>query len=121
MLNAASFALADTNCADAEEANNGESSLNKEQCVIFKGEALTCRTAMGGWVDCCDQPVGELDRIRTLSMMTMRAADALAIEAGLFDGGVGLFDMASTAAMDAVEAYYKTAISAFNFCLKCRC
>ncbi|CAB5671433.1 MULTISPECIES: conjugal transfer mating pair stabilization protein TraN [Enterobacterales] len=115
MLNAASFALADTNCADAEEANNGESSLNKEQCVIFKGEALTCRTAMGGWVDCCDQPVGVswIEYVQ-LSMMTMRAADALAIEAGLFDGGVGLFDMASTAAMDAVEAITKPAISAFN-------
>lgn len=81
----------------------------------FQGEALTCRTAMGGWVDCCDQPVGVswIEYVK-LSMMTMKAADALAAKAGLFESGKGVFDMASDAALQAVDAITKPAISAFN-------
>lgn len=115
MLHAATFALGDTSCQDAEAVKNGESSLNTNSCVVFQGEALTCRTAMGGWVDCCDQPVGVswIEYVK-LSMMTMKAADALAAKAGLFESGKGVFDMASDAALQAVDAITKPAISAFN-------
>ncbi len=27
-------------------------------CEVFKGQPYTCKKAMGGWQDCCDQPAG---------------------------------------------------------------
>jgi len=53
MLQVAQFAEHDLDCGgdgtDIEQAND---------CKVFKGEAMECKKALGGYVDCCEAPDG---------------------------------------------------------------
>lgn len=66
-LQVAQFAGHDLDCANASGSN----------CTIFKGEAKECKKAVGGWVNCCDQPsmVSLADYV-TLTMNTYRVMEA---------------------------------------------
>lgn len=68
MLQVAQFAEHDLTC-------NGEGSLD---CKVFKGEAMECKKALGGYVDCCEAPEGVsvFDYVR-LTMSSLKMASSI--------------------------------------------
>lgn len=50
VLQAAQFAMQDLSCPDPSDTSGGS-------CTVFKGDAMECKKAMGGWQDCCEAPV----------------------------------------------------------------
>lgn len=54
LLSAAEFMANDMNCNGEAETNLGTSQVLT--CEVFGGEGYSCKKALGGWVDCCDQP-----------------------------------------------------------------
>lgn len=111
MLQAATYAQNELSCGNADGTSNNDPA----SCQIFKGEAVTCKTAMGGWVDCCNQPVGvSWLQYLQLTYYTLKVADAVSVKAGIFEQGKGLFDMGSDLASNALDAITKPAVSAFD-------
>ena len=107
MLQAATYALNDLSCVQDTETS--------QTCTLFKGEAIQCKTAMGGWVDCCNQPVNvSWIQYLQLTYYTLKVADAVSIEAGLFEQGKGIFDMGSELMTNAIDAITKPAMSALD-------
>lgn len=108
MLQAATYAVNEMTCGD-ETIN-----VNRT-CTLFKGEAATCKSALGGWVDCCNQPV-DVSWIEYLQLTyyTLKVSDALAVKAGMFEQGKGMFDMGSELANSAIDAITKPAMSALD-------
>lgn len=107
-LQAATYALNEMKCGDDTDETN-------RSCTLFKGESAQCKSAMGGWVDCCDQPV-DVNWIQylQLSYYTLKIADAVAVKAGMFEQGKGIFDMGSELMTNAIDTITRPAISAFN-------
>ncbi|PHM72218.1 conjugal transfer mating pair stabilization protein TraN [Xenorhabdus sp. KJ12.1] len=110
MLQAATFAQNELACDQS-----GNTNIDSSTCQVFKGEPLQCKTAMGGWVDCCNQPV-DVSWIQylQLSYYTLKVADAVSVKAGIFEQGKGLFDMGSELASSALDAITKPAMSALD-------
>ncbi|MDH8217175.1 hypothetical protein QIG26_27490, partial [Klebsiella pneumoniae] len=74
-----------------------------------------CKTAMGGWVDCCNQPVNvSWIQYLQLTYYTLKVTDAVSVQAGMFEQGKGIFDMGSELASNAFDAITKPAMSAFD-------
>jgi len=73
MLQVAQFAEHDLDCGgdgtDIEQAND---------CKVFKGEAMECKKALGGYVDCCEAPEGVsiLDYVN-LTMNTLKMTSSM--------------------------------------------
>lgn len=72
MLQVAQFAEHDLDCGgdgtNIEEAND---------CKVFKGEAMECKKALGGYVDCCEAPEGvSIFDYVNLTMNTLKMASA---------------------------------------------
>jgi len=73
MLQVAQFAEHDLDCggdgSDIEVAN---------ECKIFKGDAMECKKALGGYVDCCEAPesVSIFDYVN-LTMNTLKMTSSL--------------------------------------------
>lgn len=73
MLQVAQFAEHDLDCGgdgtDITEAND---------CKVFKGEAMECKKALGGYVDCCEAPesVSIFDYVN-LTMNTLKMTSSL--------------------------------------------
>ena len=66
LLQAAQYASTDLNCTDPSN------------CVIFQGQPYYCKKALGGWVDCCQEPSGVslVDYIKLLTnSYSLAAAD----------------------------------------------
>ena len=107
-LQAATYALNEMKCGDDTDETN-------RSCTLFKGESAQCKSAMGGWVDCCDQPV-DVSWIQylQLSYYTLKIADAVSVKAGMFEQGKGIFDMGSELMTNAIDTITRPAISAFN-------
>ncbi|HBC3733840.1 TPA: conjugal transfer mating pair stabilization protein TraN [Escherichia coli] len=110
MLQAATYAQNDLSCDTSTETNNDAAA-----CEVFKGEAMECKSAMGGWVDCCNQPV-DVSWLQYLQLTyyTLKVTDAVSVQAGVFEQGKGIFDMGSELASNAFDAIAKPAISAFD-------
>lgn len=73
MLQVAQFAEHDLDCGgdgtDIEQAND---------CKVFKGEAMECKKALGGYVDCCEAPDGvSIFDYVNLTMNTLKMASAV--------------------------------------------
>ncbi len=51
LMNAAQFMTQDVTCT-------GQDGLSNVNCTVFGGDALECKKAIGGVVNCCDQPTG---------------------------------------------------------------
>ncbi|HBR1235581.1 TPA: conjugal transfer mating pair stabilization protein TraN [Klebsiella pneumoniae] len=111
MLQAATYAQNELTCGTDDDQSNKDA----ESCQVFKGESTYCRTAMGGWVDCCNQPVSVswLEYLQ-LTYYTLKVADAVSLKAGIFEQGKGMFDMGSELASSAWDAITKPAMSAFD-------
>ncbi|EFJ8746167.1 TPA: conjugal transfer mating pair stabilization protein TraN [Klebsiella michiganensis] len=110
MLQAATYAQNELACDTTGESNNDAST-----CQVFKGEAAVCKTAMGGWVDCCNQPVNvSWIQYLQLTYYTLKVTDAVSVQAGMFEQGKGIFDMGSELASNAFDAITKPAMSAFD-------
>ncbi|HHU2943999.1 TPA: conjugal transfer protein TraN, partial [Escherichia coli] len=93
----------------------GESNNDASTCQVFKGEPAVCKTAMGGWVDCCNQPVNvSWIQYLQLTYYTLKVTDAVSVQAGMFEQGKGIFDMGSELASNAFDAITKPAMSAFD-------
>ena len=110
MLQAATYAQNELACD-----TSGETNVDTFSCQVFKGEAMTCKTAMGGWVDCCNQPV-DVSWLQYLQLTyyTLKITDAVSVQAGMFEQGKGIFDMGSELASNAFDAIAKPAMSAFD-------
>ncbi len=52
MLQVAQFAEHDLDCGDHQNTDTANS------CKVFSGEAMECKKALGGYVDCCEAPEG---------------------------------------------------------------
>ena len=66
LLQAAQYASTDLNCSDPSN------------CIIFQGSPYYCKKALGGWVDCCQEPSGVslVDYIKLLTnSYSMASAD----------------------------------------------
>ncbi|TDB45612.1 conjugal transfer mating pair stabilization protein TraN [Photorhabdus luminescens] len=108
MLQAATYAVNEMVCGD-------DTTETTRTCSLFKGEAMQCKSAIGGWVDCCNQPVNvSWIQYLQLTYYTLKVTDALAVKAGMFEQGKGLFDMGSELATKAIDAITKPVMSAFN-------
>lgn len=111
MLQAATYAQNELSCGNADGSDNNDPST----CQVFKGEAMECKTAMGGWVDCCNQPVNvSWIQYLQLTYYTLKVTDAVSMQAGIFEQGKGIFDMGSELASNAFDAIAKPAVSAFD-------
>ena len=86
MLQVAQFAEHDLDCggdgSDINQAND---------CKVFKGEAMECKKALGGYVDCCEAPesISIVDYVN-LTMSTLKMAssvEALSRTGSLFSPG----------------------------------
>lgn len=111
MLQAATYAQNELSCIGEDGTANNDAAT----CQVFKGEAMTCKTALGGWVDCCDQPVNvSWIQYLQLTYYTLKIADAVSIKAGMLEQGKGIFDMGSELASNAFDAITKPAVSAFD-------
>ncbi|SIQ99973.1 conjugal transfer mating pair stabilization protein TraN [Aquipseudomonas alcaligenes] len=86
MLQLAQFAEHDLDCGgDGTDINQAN------ECKIFKGEAMECKKALGGYVDCCEAPesVSIIDYVN-LTMNTLKmtsSMEALARTGNLFAPG----------------------------------
>ncbi|HDV6122846.1 TPA: conjugal transfer protein TraN [Pseudomonas aeruginosa] len=73
-LQIAQFAEHDLDCGD-EDPNNTNQNRN---CIVWKGEAMECKKAVGGWVDCCEAPDGvSLMDYVSLTMNTINASQQI--------------------------------------------
>lgn len=95
MLQVAQFAEHDLDCGsdgtDIETAND---------CKVFKGEAMECKKALGGYVDCCEAPesVSIFDYVN-LTMNTLKMTSSIeALSRGQYAAGSGYW-AASTSAI----------------------
>lgn len=69
-LQVAQFAESDLFCGDEPEGNL--------DCLVWKGEHLECKKAVGGWVDCCESPDGvSLMDYVNLTMNTLNTANII--------------------------------------------
>ncbi|WP_137887457.1 conjugal transfer mating pair stabilization protein TraN [Pseudomonas sp. 2FE] len=94
MLQVAQFAEHDLACG-----GDGSSIEVSNSCKVFKGEAMECKKALGGYVDCCEAPEGVsiLDYVN-LTMNTLKmtsSIEALNRTGSLF--GPGYWEAASNA------------------------
>lgn len=111
MLQAATYAQNELSCIGEDGQANNDAST----CQVFKGEPAVCKTAMGGWVDCCNQPVNvSWIQYLQLTYYTLKVTDAVSVQAGIFEQGKGIFDMGSELASNAFDAITKPAMSAFD-------
>lgn len=119
MLQVAQFAEHDLDCGgdgtDIEQANN---------CKVFKGEAMECKKALGGYVDCCEAPesVSIIDYVN-LTMNTLKmtsSIEALNRTGSLFGPGYwgaiqdGAMSGVSTLIKGEFSSIYSNAASAFD-------
>ena len=72
MLQVAQFAEHDLDCGDYENTETANT------CTVFKGEAMECKKALGGYVDCCEAPEGVsvFDYVR-LTMSSLKMASSV--------------------------------------------
>lgn len=94
MLQVAQFAEHDLDCGgdgtDIETAND---------CKVFKGEAMECKKALGGYVDCCEAPesVSIFDYVN-LTMNTLKMASSIeALQRGQYAAGSGYWAASKSA------------------------
>jgi len=94
MLQVAQFAEHDLDCGgdgtDIETAND---------CKVFKGEAMECKKALGGYVDCCEAPesVSIFDYVN-LTMNTLKMTSSIeALSRGQYAAGSGYWAASSSA------------------------
>ncbi|HBO1620029.1 TPA: conjugal transfer protein TraN [Pseudomonas aeruginosa] len=81
-LQIAMFAENDLDCGE-------ESIENNRDCRIWKGEAMECKKAVGGWVDCCEAPDGvSLMDYVNLTMNTLQLMEKAGVidNASIIDG-----------------------------------
>ena len=80
MLQVAQFAEHDLDC--------GETGLD---CTVFKGEAMECKKALGGYVDCCEAPEGisvtDYVRLTMGSLKMASSVEALSRTGSFFNPG----------------------------------
>lgn len=80
-LQIAMFAEHDLDC--------GEEGTGNADCRIWKGEAMECKKAVGGWVDCCEAPDGvSLMDYVNLTMNTLQLMEKVGVidNAAIIDG-----------------------------------
>ncbi|HDU2624863.1 TPA: conjugal transfer protein TraN [Pseudomonas aeruginosa] len=80
-LQIAMFAEHDLDC--------GEEGSGDANCRIWKGEAMECKKAVGGWVDCCEAPDGvSLMDYVNLTMNTLQLMEKAGVidNASIIDG-----------------------------------
>ncbi|KSQ21527.1 hypothetical protein APB26_31560 [Pseudomonas aeruginosa] len=80
-LQIAMFAENDLDC--------GEEGTGNADCRIWKGEAMECKKAVGGWVDCCEAPEGvSLMDYVNLTMNTLQIMEKAGVinNASIIDG-----------------------------------
>lgn len=81
-LQIAMFAEHDLDCGDGSEQTNRD-------CRVWKGEAMECKKAVGGWVDCCEAPDGvSLMDYVNLTMNTLQLMEKVGVidNAAIIDG-----------------------------------
>jgi len=95
MLQVAQFAEHDLDCGgdgtDIEVGND---------CKVFKGEAMECKKALGGYVDCCEAPesVSIFDYVN-LTMNTLKMSSSIeALSRGQYAVGSGYWAASTSAA-----------------------
>ena len=73
MLQVAQFAEHDLDCG-----GDGTDITQANECKVFKGEAMECKKALGGYVDCCEAPenVSIFDYVN-LTMNTLKMASSI--------------------------------------------
>lgn len=103
------YAEADLDCGDNEDINN------TKVCTLFKGEAMECLQALGGWQDCCDQPVNTnwLDYVK-LSVTTLSLANKTGALDGIKSYGVGVLDGVKAAGSEFVSPIVKPVVSGLD-------
>ena len=56
LATAAEFIANDMTC-DTNEYDTGVTEESYDKCSVFQGNPYSCKVAVGGWQNCCDQPV----------------------------------------------------------------
>ncbi len=106
MLQVAQFAEHDLDCGgdgtNIEEAND---------CKVFKGEAMECKKALGGYVDCCEAPEGvSIFDYVNLTMNTLKmtsSIEALARTREFGAVGSGYWSASTTALTEGASTLIK--------------
>lgn len=108
-LQVAQYAEADLDCGENEDINTAK------VCTLFKGEAMECLQAVGGWQDCCDTPINTnwLDYVK-LSVTSLSLANKTGALDGIKSYGVGVLDAAKTSASEFVSPIVKPVVSGLD-------
>ena len=147
MLNVAQFAVQDMNCADASNEPGSVSSdgdwvvadpndptvetTGAAPCTVFQGDPYECKTAVGGWQNCCESPTTvSLTDYLNLLMATNKIASAkmwlggtvsnpvygpyTAVTDAVSSGAQAVFDATSSYAADAWQWVTKTGTQAWQ-------
>lgn len=108
-LQVAQYAEADLDCGNKEDVTSTKA------CTLFKGEAMECLQAVGGWQDCCDQPVNTtwLDYVK-LSVTSLSLANKTGALDGIKSYGAGVLDAAKATVNEAVSPIVKPVVSGLD-------
>lgn len=102
MLQVAQFAEHDLDCggdgSDINQAND---------CKVFKGEAMECKKALGGYVDCCEAPEGvsvfDYVNLTMNSLKMMSTVEAMSRQ-GLAGAGSGYWQAVQNGALEGISS-----------------
>lgn len=78
LLNAAQYMGQDMECSGLDENGNPLGDQNVV-CTVFGGQYGWCKVAVGGWVDCCENPGGGVGLSEYISIL-MKASELTAAE-----------------------------------------
>lgn len=104
MLQVAQFAEHDLACGDPGGTTADQS------CKVFKGEAMECKKALGGYVDCCEAPEGVsvFDYVNlTMSSLKMASSIEAIGRHGLSGAHFGYWQAAKEAVLEGASTLIK--------------
>lgn len=101
MLQVAQFAEHDLDCG-----GDGSDINQSNDCKVFNGEAMECKKALGGYVDCCEAPEGvsvfDYVNLTMNSLKMMSTVEALSRQ-GLAGAGNGYWQAVQNGALDGIS------------------
>lgn len=108
-LQVAQYAEADLDCGNNQDINSAN------VCTLFKGEKMECLQAVGGWQDCCDQPVNTtwLDYVK-LSVTSLSLANKTGALDGIKSYGTGVLDAIKGSVNEVVSPIVKPVVSGLD-------
>lgn len=104
-LQAADYMALDMSCPV-----NAQNNIDPNTCKVFTGEASECKTAVGGYVDCCKKPASGVSLAQYIVLMekTCKAASVALGEGGVLHGAWTKLTEPVSNVWNSVTSYFAT-------------